>query len=256
MALHDLTLQSVEHYGGIDLKNNYKKYFSSSLGISIALHCIVIFFYVAWNWFSQEDEAKIPRIRVHSLTELQAPPSLNEQQDIPLNAAPPPSADVVKPNFGVPVPVPDAVAPTVDFQDLNKIQPQGVVGGSGTVAGVVGGTGDQPVHLEVKAVEKDPEPDEFISVEQDPTPVQPLQSLVRYPDVAQRSGIEGTVQLRALIGKDGTVEKVMVDKSSGYSYLDDAAKDALMRAKFTPARQNGQPVKVWFEAPIKFKLNH
>ena len=121
MALHDLTLQSVEHYGGIDLKNNYKKYFSSSLGISIALHCIVIFFYIAWNWFSQEDETKIPRIRVHSLTELQAPPSLNEQQDIPLNAAPPPSADVVKPNFGVPVPVPDAVAPTVDFQDLNKI---------------------------------------------------------------------------------------------------------------------------------------
>ena len=36
--------------------------------------------------------------------------------------------------------------------------------------------------------------------------------------------------------------------------LASAAIDAMKRAKFTPARQNGTPLKVWITRTINFKL--
>jgi len=97
------------------------------------------------------------------------------------------------------------------------------------------------------------DPDNFVALEQEPTPLQPLQSLVVYPQVAIDSNMQGKVIVRMLVRKDGSVQKVEVDRSVN-PILDSAAIQAMMKAKFTPAKQNGQPVKVWYETPIIFKL--
>lgn len=100
----------------------------------------------------------------------------------------------------------------------------------------------------------DPSPNDFIDVDQEPEEMAPLGNLIVYPESARRSGLEGRVMLQALIGKDGSVEKVEV-LSSEYDIFKDAAIDAMKREKFTPARQNGNPIKIWITRSINFRLN-
>ncbi len=259
MSLSNLTSKD-EHYGAIDLKANATKYFSTSAAISIGIHVLLLLFFLGWRWFHEDDESKIPIVRMRTLAELAPPPSTSEQpqEAVPLNAAPPPAADIQRPTFGVPIPVPDAVAPTAVMPDQNNLPVQGVPGGTGpATSGVVGGTGTEPVKIQEAVKEdKDPDPDEFVAgVDQDPAPIQNLQSLVVYPEIAKRAGIEGKVTLRGLIDVDGKVKKVIIDKSSGSDVLDKAASDALMKARFTPATASGKPVKVWFQAPFQFKVH-
>ena len=69
-----------------------------------------------------------------------------------------------------------------------------------------------------------------------------------YPDLAARSGWEGTVVLQLLIGGDGTVSNVRVASGSGYRILDDSALDAARGWRIDSVR--GQEVTV----PIRFQL--
>jgi protein TonB len=55
-----------------------------------------------------------------------------------------------------------------------------------------------------------------------------------YPPEARRLGIEGRVQLRVGVDRQGNVRWTRVIKSAGYG-LDEAAKQALARSKFKPA---------------------
>ena len=55
-----------------------------------------------------------------------------------------------------------------------------------------------------------------------------------YPPEARRLGIEGRVQLRVGIDRQGNVRWTRVIKAAGYG-LDEAAKQALARSKFKPA---------------------
>jgi TonB family protein len=98
-----------------------------------------------------------------------------------------------------------------------------------------------------------PSADEWVSVDKEPQLLVPLEKLVVYPEVARRSGLEGVVMLRVLVGKDGNVDSVIVVRSD-YDVFKNAAIDAMHRAKFTPATLNGKPIKVWTDEMIHFKL--
>ncbi len=246
MALSNLVSDKLEQYGGIDLKKNQQKFFSNALGISIGLHLLLILLYIGWSWFSS-DERNVPHVRIHGIAELAPPPSIENQQEMQ-PVTPPPPSNVVKPNLGVPVPVPDAIAPQLTLPDMNQPAPPAAVSGNGPVT-------NAPVelHIEQPVQEADPSPDDFIDVSDEPHEIQPLEKLIQYPEIARRSGLEGKVTVQALINKDGSVEKVDVLKSD-YDIFKDAAIQAMKSAKFTPARQNGTPLKVWITRTINFKL--
>lgn len=56
-----------------------------------------------------------------------------------------------------------------------------------------------------------------------------------YPRWAQDQGIEAAVTLFCTVRPDGTVkDNIMVEKTSGYTELDDLAKEALLQFKFEP----------------------
>jgi protein TonB len=78
----------------------------------------------------------------------------------------------------------------------------------------------------------------------------------RYPEAARRSGIEGTVLVRAQVLADGTVGTAEVRRSAGHDALDRAALDTIRRASFVPAERGGRPVTVWVEVPVQFRLDH
>lgn len=59
---------------------------------------------------------------------------------------------------------------------------------------------------------------------------QRVAELKRYPSIARLNGQEGKVILKAVIRSDGHLAQVFVQKSSGYSALDDAAMEAVRLA--------------------------
>lgn len=62
----------------------------------------------------------------------------------------------------------------------------------------------------------------------------------RYPFISRKRGEEGVVVLRIRIGRNGMAEKVDVVQSSGFSNLDESAKEASQKAHFIDDK--GKPV--------------
>jgi TonB family protein len=73
-----------------------------------------------------------------------------------------------------------------------------------------------------------------------------------YPPLARAARIQGMVVLRAVIGKDGSVQSVKV--MSGHPMLEQAAVDAVMQWSYHPYLQNGEAVEMETEIAVKFIL--
>jgi len=73
-----------------------------------------------------------------------------------------------------------------------------------------------------------------------------------YPEAATAERVQGTVRLKATIGKDGMVEKVMPE--SGPPLLFEAASSAVRQWTFLPARLNGDPVEDVIHINIGFAI--
>jgi TonB family protein len=79
------------------------------------------------------------------------------------------------------------------------------------------------------------------------------QPRVAYPEKAKAEGREGTVMLRAVIGKDGTVGELVTTTDSDPE-LAAAAIDAVRRWQYQPTMLNGQAVEVITTVQVNFKL--
>jgi len=71
-----------------------------------------------------------------------------------------------------------------------------------------------------------------------------------YPSASRRMEEEGTVTLKFLIGVDGKVMQADIEKSSGFTRLDEAARNALSKCQFRPGTVDGKPEQSW--ASIKY----
>lgn len=80
---------------------------------------------------------------------------------------------------------------------------------------------------------------------------------IRYPETAAEANIEGTVYVQYLVLKDGTINNIKLLR--GVIGAPDLDKEALRVVKLTngkwkPGMQNGKPVNVRMNIPIRFKL--
>lgn len=76
-----------------------------------------------------------------------------------------------------------------------------------------------------------------------------------YPSISKRLGETGVVMLRVLISEKGQAEQAQIHKSSGYANLDEAGRQAAMRALFKPYVEDGKAVPVYVLVPINFSLS-
>ncbi len=77
-----------------------------------------------------------------------------------------------------------------------------------------------------------------------------------YPPMSKRLREQGTVFVLVLVSAAGHADEVRVDKSSGYSRLDDAAVDVIKNGwRFVPAKQGDNAVAAWVRIPMSFALN-
>lgn len=76
-----------------------------------------------------------------------------------------------------------------------------------------------------------------------------------YPGIARRRGWEGTVEFNVRVLATGEVAEITLKNSSGYKSLDDAARRAIIRWRFIPAKRYGKVVESWVVVPVHFILN-
>ena len=83
-----------------------------------------------------------------------------------------------------------------------------------------------------------------------------LYKLVKYPEMAQKAGVEGVAQIGFIVGSDGIPREFTVlgekPKNLGFGQ---AAIDALSRMTFKPGRQRDRFVSVRMQQTIRFQLN-
>jgi protein TonB len=164
-----------------------------------------------------------------------------------------------QPKFHQPTETPREVPQVTENTDTSGGQEGGVVGGvkGGVVGGVVGGviggtlggtlggqlggqlggTGDQPMR-----VAGDVKPPITIS-RVDP----------EYTEVARKARIEGIVVLEAVIDRDGNVTNARILKGLPMGLAENAL-NAVLRWKFKPGTLNGQPVPVYYNLTVTFRL--
>ena len=121
---------------------------------------------------------------------------------------------------------------------------------------------DEIVVEEKKPVEEKKAPGQiFKSVEQmpqfpggDQALLKYLSSHINYPPMAAEKNVQGKVILQFVVEKDGRVGEVNVARSVDKDLDKEAVRVVKSLPKFTPGRQNGQAVRVWYTLPVQFKL--
>ena len=83
--------------------------------------------------------------------------------------------------------------------------------------------------------------------------IERLQSSIIYPSFERRAGVEGRVILRFVVGADGVPSNVRVVRAVSPG-LDQEAIRLVQQSRWTPGRQNGQPVAVMFTLPVTFRI--
>ena len=75
-----------------------------------------------------------------------------------------------------------------------------------------------------------------------------------YPPMLRDAGIGGTVTLWLFVNDQGAVEKIQLQKSSGYEAFDQAAVKVAKNMEFKPAINRDKPIGVWVSRNITFNV--
>ncbi|HKV42179.1 MAG TPA: energy transducer TonB [Blastocatellia bacterium] len=133
--------------------------------------------------------------------------------------------------------------PTIDFSR------EGIPGGEGATDLLVGLVGPKDT-----APPAPPKPPARIRVGGQVEAARLIhQTIPAYPAIARTAHIQGTVVLRAVIGKDGSITSIQY--ISGPALLMKAAEDAVSAWRYQPLVLNGEPIEVETEISVIFTLN-
>lgn len=207
-----------------------------------------------------------PPIMVDFVTLPKAEPEPQPPAEIVPPAPKPPPEPKPKP-VAKPKPKPVAKSkPAVTSKRVVKPQPR-----APEPAPVLAAPVEAPSPVAITAPPPDPQPEAQpptpppVAVAPPPAPVVPVTPPMfnadylrnpppAYPALSRRVGEEGRVLLRVLVSAEGAAQEVEVRTSSGHARLDQAAREAVQRWKFVPARRGERAVAAWVLVPISFRL--
>lgn len=131
---------------------------------------------------------------------------------------------------------------------------EGVIGGS--EEGLPGSDGDTPGGTGTDsggspAGPGSPETMQLTAEMTRPRPIRQVQP--RYTEAGRRAGVQGIVILEAIIDERGNVSNVRVLRGLPAG-LEKEAVDAVKQWRYTPARLNGRPVRVYMTLTVHFTI--
>lgn len=242
----------------------YHKYLTEGLVIALLLHLIISFgYYAKVNYFDVvSGTQKENSDRVLTMVDLNTPPPIQETPPVEIQEmapalkdlsalAPEPVAkkyvkeEVILKNQQELEKVTLPVAST-GTDDPSKVNPNAVFTGK-----------VEEKKVEEKVIKKEEKKkvnfQEF-EVEKAPAAVnlQQIKSMMKYPEIARESGIEGRVIVKVLVGTDGSI--IRIGSISGPEIFYEEVREKIMELKFTPAIMNSEPVKCWVSVPFYFRM--
>jgi periplasmic protein TonB len=239
-----------KEYGAYMLRKKYSRnvFISLMIGIIITVTVIITPYL---NAKALENQQKHTERQVEIKLENLDQPA---EQIVPPPPPPPPPTDVVQQQKYIPPVVVDSVKPEENNQLMTADQAQTEVTNKEAVEVV------QEVKEEVREESNEPEP--FLSVEEMPVPPGGIEGLfkyiadnTRYPEVAKDNNIQGKVYVRFCVTSKGDVEQVSILRSVDPELDKEAIRVVKTFPRFTPGKQAGKPVPVWFTVYINFQLN-
>jgi|WetSurMetagenome_2_1015567.scaffolds.fasta_scaffold34660_1 periplasmic protein TonB len=255
-------------YGLPDLKKFYKRFLSRGLVIAIILHAFFISIYCVSLYLEAQAEKNLQIKRDIELRDIQSQENSNDQDE----QAPPPEVEPQKIEAlkDLAALTPEPVAKEkADLETIKKVEE------TEKIKAFVSSEGSEnfdptketgKVKVEEKVVEEKVKKEEnkdnsktktYQQFEVDKAPVAvnlgQVQGSMRYPEIARSSGIEGKVTVKVLVGPDGSV--ISVGGFSGPDVFREEVSSKVMNLQFTPALQQGSPVKCWVSVPFNFKLS-
>lgn len=213
------------------------------IGFVLVLLLHIVLIYALINGMAQEFVKKIANdpLEVNIIAEVKLPPP---------PPPPPPKQEEAKPKEVAP---PPAYVPPVEVN----------VEASTSQDSITAVTSTEPPKSEPVAppvVEAKPEP----APPSPPPPPKPMERTKAstkpgctkppYPAESQELEEEGTVTLGITTDVDGNVVEIRIIKSSGFTRLDDAAKQAFGRCEFNPGTLDGVPEKTTATVQYQFRL--
>lgn len=223
--------------------------------VAISIHALVAFALMLVPQRGLHDKPATP-------VEVDVLPPPAEPLPLPLDPPPPPPDPAVRPvvrklvHMKPPPPMPNQeVKPTPateePVQPVFGVTQDSVVAGESPVAVPVGNTLMTKDRTLAKAppppLPSAPPPPAFVPVDEESIAEWPnarVEVKPVYPEIAQRMGIGGKVQLRIEIDRKGNIKSVRVLRKVGYG-MDEEAIKAMWQFKFDPAKDaDGKPVDV------------
>lgn len=258
-----------KEYGAYDLRRRYPKFLGRAL-----LICLLIVTLILGYSFVKERFAGIfeKPIEVEAnLTDLEAPPPMEENEPPPPpETAPPPPPERASVQYVPPV-VKEVVAQEAEIATVEELKDKDP--GAKTVEGdpnakvVIDTKADAAPGLfessEKKVVAKVEDDNKiFTVVEQQPEFPGGIGAMykwigenLKYPSEARNNGLQGKVILQFTVEKDGSIASVKVVRDGvGGGAGDEAVRVVKKMPAWKPGKQNGKTVRVQYTLPVTFKL--
>jgi TonB family protein len=242
------TAQNIQMpYGAFELKRTYQRNMMMGTTFTALLTAFIVFSVWLYNVITYEELEPTNVIRIRTIADLGAPPSL---------AAKPPQIDIAKPNvaapkIGIPKPVADEEVVDEDVVIASREELQEI---NAPVLTAGDGEGGAEIVIDIPEDEYIPRPEDFIPFEE--PPVQIYEEIPEYPRLAQEGGFTGWVIVQAYVDKDGSVKKAQSAKTNRPNMgFEEAAVKAAYKCKYRPAIQNGNPIGVWISYKVDFILD-
>lgn len=205
-----------------DLRLKYRKSFQLGMIAALVLVIFALYGFRSIHFGQKIDKTEVPEIKVEDIPQ-------TEQ----IKRPPPPARPAVPiPSENEDIPDDETIESTaLDLDDLPPPPPP--------------------------PEDEDADAGIFFAYDEAPTPIggfAAIQRNLKYPEIARKAGIEGTVFVEAVIDEAGNVVSTRIVKSLGHSGCDEAAVEAIRKVKWKPAKQRDKAVKVRISIPVKFRL--
>lgn len=250
-----------KNYGAYAIRENYNSAIVKSLGSLVGLLLLLFGSVYSYNHFNRvEIDDKL--IDIDAIT----PPTIIETViDVtpPTPPSQPETATAAPLGATTPTAIIDNVVETTSVTTIDN-NPHGLgnensqgtsgtstISGTSTVVAVTVNTmaviDNSPVVITAEMPEFNSDPNGILKY---------VSGNLYYPEGARVIGIEGTVHVSFVVNEIGLVESVKVLKGIGYGCDEEVVRiiNKMPKWKKPGKNENGQPVKVRYNIPVKFKL--
>jgi outer membrane biosynthesis protein TonB len=91
-------------------------------------------------------------------------------------------------------------------------------------------------------------------LERDIQPKILLETMPAYPEWAVDQGAEDSVEVRAYLGRDSTIHRLVFTRPAHHPSFDTAVARALLASRFSANGDDGQPIEGWFSMRYRFLI--